>query len=106
MLPYPRLSSTFWHNRKKKPSRGRKKRSLKSNGRERVTVRTRHGAFVFVRRRLRDRHSGQEISFLPSLVSEPLRRSCLFWANRLSFGEVARLVTERCGVPLISEDSI
>jgi hypothetical protein len=40
------------------------------------------------------------------MVSEPLRRSCLFWANRLSFGDVARLVEERCGAPLVSEDGV
>ena len=59
-----------------------------------MTVLTRHGRFNIARPRLRD-YSGQEIG-LPCLsgprVSQPLRSSSLFWANRLSFGDVARLL--------------
>ena len=40
-------------------------------------------------------------------VSGPLRQRCLYWANRLSFGEVAHLLEEDCGGnPLLSEDSV
>jgi len=36
-----------------------------------------------------------------------LRRRCLFWVNRLSFADVARLMQEQCGgAPILSEDSV
>ena len=39
-------------------------------------------------------------------LSEPLRRQALFWVNRLSFGDVARLLLERAGAALLSEDGL
>jgi len=41
-----------------------------------------------------------------STVSAPLRNCCLFWSNRLSFGDVARLVEQLSGAKLLSEDSL
>lgn len=40
------------------------------------------------------------------LISAPLRGQALFWATWLSFGEVARLLEEMCGLPVLSEDSV
>ena len=68
-------------------------------------MRTRHGRFCVLRPRLRDRE-GREVHLPCPQVSGPLRRRCLYWANRLSFGEVAHLLEESCGCPLLSEDSI
>ena len=58
-----------------------------------------------MRPRLRDK-GNQEVRLPCPTLSEPLRRQALFWANRLCFGDVARLVEERAGCPLLSEDSI
>src|ERR1051326_4196564 len=104
--PCLRWSSILSPRLRTKPSRRRKKRSVKGNGTEVVTVRTRHGAFSLRRCRLRDTQSGQEVALWETLVSEPLRRRCLFWVNRLSFADVARLVQEQCGTALVSEDGV
>lgn len=40
------------------------------------------------------------------MISTPLRERALFWANRLSFSEVARLLEEISGLPVLSEDSV
>ncbi len=39
-------------------------------------------------------------------ISEPLCSYARFWANRLSYGDVAQLVQQRAGCLLLSEDSI
>jgi len=57
------------------------------------------------RPRLRDTR-GQEVRLPLSTVSAPLRNCCLFWSNRLSFGDVARLVEQLSGAKLLSEDSL
>lgn len=46
------------------------------------------------------------LAFGDALVSEPLRRRCLFWANRLSFAEVVCLVQEGCGQPCVRENTL
>ncbi len=58
-----------------------------------------------MRRRFYDAH-GQDAGLFWQRLSAPLRTTCLFWAGRLSFGDVARLLAERCGTPLFSEDSL
>lgn len=42
----------------------------------------------------------------PTLVSRALRQLGLFWANRLSFGEVTRLIQEHCGAEIVSDDTL
>jgi hypothetical protein len=68
-------------------------------------VRTRHGCFTLRRARLCDSR-GEEVHLACPLISTPLRGRALFWATRLSFGEVARLLEEMCGLPLLSEDGV
>ena len=68
-------------------------------------MRTRHGRFTVLRPRLRDR-AGREVCLPCRRVSGPLRQRCLFWANRLPFGDVTRLLEEGAGRPLLSEDSL
>lgn len=87
-------------------SRKRKKRCLKTNGTEAVTVRTRHGRFVLRRARLRDRATGEEVRRIGPTLSRPLRQQILYWVSRLSFGDVACLLEQVAGVRLLSEDSL
>ena len=75
------------------------------NGAEVVTITTRHGQFTVRRPRLRDSRGG-EVPLPSARISEPLRRRALFWVNRLSFGDAARLLAEGAGVPVLSEDSL
>ena len=75
------------------------------NGTECVTIHTRHGQFVLRRARLRDAH-GQEVHLPCPAVSAPLRERALFWANRLSFGDVARLLEQMAGAAVRSEDRV
>ena len=72
---------------------------------QRVTVRTRHGCFFWRRARLCDSR-GAEVNLEHPMISTPLRERALFWANRLPFGAVARLLEEMSGVPVLSEDSV
>jgi hypothetical protein len=58
-----------------------------------------------MRPRLRDQ-SGQEVHLSCPCLSESLRRRALFWANRLSFADVARLLEEMSGFPVLSEDGV
>ncbi len=78
---------------------------LAHNGAEPVTIETRHGRFTLMRPRLRD-HKGRELHLPCPTVSEALRSRALFWVNRLSYGDVARLLEEMSGLPVLSEDSV
>jgi len=91
-----------WRRRKKQCLLGN---TLVGNGAETVTITTRHGRFSLRRLRLRDGH-GQEVHLPCPRLSEPLRRQALFWVNRLSFGDVARLLTEMTGAAALSEDGL
>ena len=57
------------------------------------------------RPRLRDR-DGAEVHLPCPRLSGPLRRQALFWVNRLSFGDVARLLQEMSGAATLSEDGL
>jgi hypothetical protein len=83
----------------------RKKRSLRSNGSDVATVRTRHGAFPLRRRRFLT-PEGESVYLLPDVTSGLLRARCVDWATRFPFSETARLLAECCGVALFSEDGI
>jgi hypothetical protein len=81
-------------------ARGENRRPLRLNGTDRVRVKTLHGAFEFSEQRflLADgsscrclRRTGQ------NLVSSGLREFCLYYCNRLSFAEVAKLLEGRDG---------
>ena len=58
-----------------------------------------------MRPRLRD-HNGQEVLLPHPKVSGPLCSYARFWANRLSYDDVAALVFDRAGCALLSADSI
>ena len=70
-----------------------------------MTIRTRHGCFTLMRPRLRD-ENGQEVDLPCPKISEPLCSYARFWANRLSYDDVAALVHDRAGCALLSADSI
>ena len=86
-------------------SQRRKKHSLIANGRESVTVRTRHGMFSFRRQRLRDAE-GKPVLLFPDLLPATLQERCLSWAIRFPFSDVAHLLNECSGATLLSEDSV
>ena len=68
-------------------------------------MRTRHGCFLLRRARLCN-SQGEEVHLACPRLSEPLRCRALYWATRLSFGEVAHLLEEMGGQELMSEDSV
>ena len=68
-------------------------------------MRTRHGAFVFKRRRFLDRNKTPQ-TLLPEAMSSALRHRIVDWATRFPFSEVAALLAEGCGTRLLSEDSV
>ena len=78
---------------------------LAHNGAEKLTIETRHGRFTLMRPRLHDQ-KGREVHLPCPTVSEALRSRALFWVNRLSYGDVARLLEQMSGLPLLSEDGI
>jgi hypothetical protein len=49
---------------------------------------------------------GEEVPLPCPKISEPLRCYARFWANRLSYDDVAGLVHDRAGGALLSADSI
>ena len=58
-----------------------------------------------MRPRLRDQ-KGREVHLPCPTLSEALRSRALFWVNRLSYGDVARLLEQMAGLPLLSEDGV
>ncbi|HZG45748.1 MAG TPA: hypothetical protein VEZ41_05710 [Allosphingosinicella sp.] len=58
-----------------------------------------------MRPRLRDQ-KGREVHLPCPTISEALRRRALFWVNRLSYGDVAHLLAEMAGLPVLSEDGV
>ncbi len=78
-----------------------------SNGKRAVQVRTLHGQFTFAVQRLRCAQ-GEETRFTEAgeLTSSGVRALCLYFANRLPFGEVAGLVERIAGARLLSEDAV
>jgi len=58
-----------------------------------------------MRPRLRDQ-KGREVHLPCPTISEALRSRALFWVNRLSYGDVARLLEEMAGLPVLSEDGV
>lgn len=77
---------------------------MSCDGSDQVTVRTRHGAFVF--RRLRFvTPDGKSLCLLRGLLSSALQARCIDWATCFPFSQVAHLLTQFCGQPLLSEDT-
>ena len=70
-----------------------------------MTVRTRHGAFVFPRQRFLDQAQHSH-TVLPEAMSAGLQERIIDWATRFAFSEVAALLAEGCGTALLSEDSL
>jgi hypothetical protein len=58
-----------------------------------------------MRPRLRDQ-GGEEVRLPCPTLSEPLCCCARFWANRLSYGDVARLTQQMAGCAVLSEDGI
>lgn len=58
-----------------------------------------------MRPRLRD-ESGQEVHLPCPTLSQALRSRAVFWANRLSYGDVAHLLEQMSGFPVLSEDGV
>jgi hypothetical protein len=83
--------------------------ALRLNGTERVRLKTLHGSFEFAEQRflLPD---GSSCRYLKrtgqSLVSSGLRELCLYFLNRLSFAEVARLIERVSGERLLCEQTL
>src|SRR5579862_4733035 len=103
--PCPASSKNSSNSAKSVSPLRRKKQSLRQNGSDRVTVRTRHGMFVFRRQRFLT-SEGQNLCLLPELMSSILQKRCVDWATRFCYGEGARLLEEYCGSALLSEDSL
>jgi hypothetical protein len=86
---------------------------VKCNGQSPVTIKTIHGKFEFPNQRFAVRtgrkrfrwleHTGQ---FQDGYESERLRSRCCYYANRMSYAEVATLLKDETGVSLLSGQRI
>jgi hypothetical protein len=83
------------------------------NGQSPVTIKTTHGKFEFPNQRFADRAGKKRFSwfeytgqFRQSYESERLRSRCCYYANRMSYREVATLLKDETGVVLLSGQRI
>ena len=86
---------------------------MKCNGHSAVTIKTSHGKFEFPNQRFADRAGKKSFSwfeytgqFRKGYESERLRSRCCYYANRMSYHEVATLLKDETGVALISGQRI
>jgi len=93
-LPCLSWSSIYSQKLRSDWSLRREKQSWTANGSDNVMVRTRHGVFVFKRRRFLDRNQTPQ-TLLPAAMSAALRQRIGDWATRFPFSEVASLLD--CG---------
>jgi hypothetical protein len=109
--PYPK-SSTLCSPEPKSASSllgGENRRLLRLNGTERIRIKTIHGGFEFAERRflLPD---GSSCRYLKRTGQEPVgvevREFCLYFCNRLSFAEVAKLLERVSGERLLCERTL
>lgn len=86
---------------------------MKCNGQSPVTLKTIHGKFVFLNQRFANRAGKKSFSWLEytrqfrdGYESERLRSRCCYYANRMSYHEVATLLKDETGVTLLSGQRI
>jgi hypothetical protein len=86
---------------------------VKGNGQSPVTMKTIHGKFEFPNQRFVDRAGEKRLSWLEytgqfwdGYESERLRSRCCYYANRMSYHEVATLLKDETGVVLVSAQRI
>jgi hypothetical protein len=82
---------------------------VKCNGRSPVTVKTSHGKFTFPNQRFVDRTGKKSLNwfdyteqFREGYESVRLRSRCCYYANRMSYHEVATLLKDETGIALVS----
>ena len=87
----------------------RKKHKLRRKGYQTIQVKTLHGAFAFGEQRL-VLADGTESRYLcytqQEAVSVGLEEFGLYYCNRLSFQEVAALITRTSGQSLVCEQTL
>lgn len=86
---------------------------MKCNGQSPVTIKTTHGKFAFPNQRFTDRAGTKSFSwfeyrgqFRQGYESERLRSRCCYYANRMSYHEVATLLKDETGMGLLSAQRI
>jgi hypothetical protein len=108
--PYPKSSTLCSPEPKSASSLGGENRTLlRLNGKDRIRIKTIHGSFEFAERRflLPD---GSSCRYLKRTGQEPVgvgvREFCLYFCNRLSFAEVAKLLERVSGERLPCERTL
>jgi hypothetical protein len=86
---------------------------VKCNGKSSVTIKTSHGKFVFSNQRFLSQTGEKQLNWLDytqqfreGYESERLRSRCCYYANRVSYQEVARLLKDETGETLLSDQRI